>query len=55
MALIHDIAESVIGDLTPDQAKNVNKHDIETVCQNKFLFFFYNIIVLTFLFNKISL
>ena len=31
MALIHDIAESIIGDLTPDQAKDVNKHELEMV------------------------
>ena len=31
MALIHDIAESIIGDLTPSQAEKVDKHALETV------------------------
>ncbi|KAH7826942.1 putative HD domain containing protein [Monocercomonoides exilis] len=29
MGLIHDLAESVIGDLTPDQALKVDKHQLE--------------------------
>ncbi|KAK2963178.1 putative metal-dependent phosphohydrolase [Blattamonas nauphoetae] len=29
MGLLHDLAESLIGDLTPDQAATVNKHELE--------------------------